>query len=430
LGARSIHRSHVRFEHPTTQQENVRYLPKSFYIVDAPQSEPVTPSPPTEETGSEPSRKISRHVKGGHSVTISHITRRFATETAVNNVSLEVPAGEFVSILGPSGCGKTTLLRIIAGLDFPDEGRILIDNRDVTHLPPHKRPTNLVFQRGALFPHRSVYQNVAYPLERRGMNRQDVRTGVAEALSLVRLNHLADRRPSELSGGQAQRVALARALAAKPAVLLLDEPLSALDLLLRKEMQLELRHLQERLGTTFIYVTHDQEEALTMSRQIVIMRDGSIIQVGTPREIYDNPTSVFASTFIGESNLLFGTVTQSYDGLTTIRIGEHVLRAPTSHPVALETQVALSIRPERIRLDAAVSASSGWNDIAGTVEELIFLGNRVRARVACGETRFWVEEPPTTPNASRLSEGSAVTLGWPYEDGRVISPDEIPTEGA
>lgn len=398
--------------------------------MDGTQAETVTsPRPPHDQPGSHPSRDLDQRETRGHSVTIAHITRRFATETALKDVSLDVSAGEFLSILGPSGCGKTTLLRIIAGLDFPDDGRILIDSRDVTHLPAHKRPTNLVFQRGALFPHRSVYQNVAYPLERRGLNRNEIRTGVEEALSLVRLDHLAERRPSELSGGQAQRVALARALAAKPAVLLLDEPLSALDLSLRKEMQLELRHLQGRLGTTFIFVTHDQEEALTMSRRIVVMRGGSIIQIGTPREIYDNPNSVFASTFIGESNLLFGTVTDSRDGMTTIRIAEHALRAPATQPVPANTNVALSIRPERIRVNAAVP-NVGWNELSGTVEELIFLGNRIRARVACAETTFWVEEPPTTPDAHKLSEGSTVTLGWPYADGRLISPDELPPDGA
>jgi spermidine/putrescine transport system ATP-binding protein len=408
------------------QAEIVRYLVKSFYIVDATAIESVTAADlPHKDSAPHPSGLEERPGTGGHSVTISHIIRRFATETALDDVSLDVPAGEFLSILGPSGCGKTTLLRIIAGLDFPDEGRVSIDSRDVTHLPAHKRPTNLVFQRGALFPHRSVYENVAYPLERRGFKRHEVRKGVEDALALVRLEHLADRRPSELSGGQAQRIALARALAAKPAVLLLDEPLSALDLALRKEMQLELRHLQRRLGTTFIFVTHDQEEALTMSKRIVIIRDGKIVQVGTPREIYDNPSSVFASTFIGESNLLLGSAAPSHAGMTTIRVAEHILVAPVLQPIGSNTNVALSIRPERIRLNAAVPASEGWNQLTGTVEELIFLGNRIRARIACGRTTFWVEEPPTTPDAYRLSEGSEVTLGWPLEDGRVISPDEL-----
>ena len=359
----------------------------------------------------------------GHSVTISHVTRRFATETAVDDVSIEIPAGEFVSILGPSGCGKTTLLRIVAGLDFPDDGRILIDDRDVTHLPAHKRPTNLVFQRGALFPHRSVFQNVAYPLERRGLSRSEVRAGVDEALALVRLGHLSERRPSELSGGQAQRVALARALAARPAVLLLDEPLSALDLNLRKEMQLELRHLQERLGTTFIFVTHDQEEALTMSRRIVIMRGGSIVQVGTPREIYDDPANVFASSFIGETNLLFGPISTSAGGASGIRVGGEILVASGTSGLPSGTNAGLSIRPERIRLNAAVSPNGDWNRLEGRVEELIFLGNRVRARVACRDATLWVEEPPTTPDALRLSQGSTVLIGWPHEDGRLMAPD-------
>lgn len=359
---------------------------------------------------------------GGHSVTISRVTRRFGSEAAVDDVSLEVAAGEFLSILGPSGCGKTTLLRIVAGLDFPDEGRVLIDNRDVTHLPPHKRPTNLVFQRGALFPHRTVYENVAYPLERQGLRRGDVAATVGEMLGLVRLDHLGERRPSELSGGQAQRVALARALAARPAVLLLDEPLSALDLSLRKEMQLELRQLQERLGTTFVFVTHDQEEALTLSSRIVIMRAGSIVQVGSPREIYDNPSSVFASSFIGESNLLLGPLVALRDGLATIRIGEHDVVAPAIDHLSPSRNVALSIRPERIH--ANVGAREGWNHLAGTVDELIFLGNRLRIQVHCGDASLWVEEAPTTPTVRDIRVGDAVTLAWPFADGRLITNDK------
>jgi spermidine/putrescine ABC transporter ATP-binding subunit len=365
---------------------------------------------------------VDGHRAKGHSVTISHVTRRYGLEAAVDDVSLEVAAGEFLSILGPSGCGKTTLLRIVAGLDFPDEGRILIDERDVTHLPPHKRPTNLVFQRGALFPHRTVYENVAYPLERRGLHRTEIQATVAEMLGLVRLDQLGERRPSELSGGQAQRVALARALAASPAVLLLDEPLSALDLALRKEMQLELRQLQERLGTTFVYVTHDQEEALTLSSRIVIMRAGSIVQIGTPREIYDSPSSVFASTFIGESNMLLGPIVDFNDGLATIRIGEHVLVAPATDPLEPSQVVALSIRPERVQLNVAFE--DGWNRLAGTVDELIFLGNRLRVRVDCGGVALWVEEAPTNPAARGLRVGDAVTLAWPHENGRLIAGDE------
>ena len=358
---------------------------------------------------------------GGHSVVLEGIERRFGKVVAVDDVSLTVAAGEFLSILGPSGCGKTTLLRIIAGLDFPDGGRVVIDGRDVTHLPPNKRPTNLVFQRGALFPHKTVYQNVAYPLERKRQRRSEIGEAVAKALAMVRLDELGERRPSELSGGQAQRVALARALVSKPAVLLLDEPLSALDLALRKEMQLELRRLQERLGTTFIYVTHDQEEALTMSSRIVIMRDGSVVQIGTPRDIYENPTSMFASRFIGESNLLLGTVHACARGIVTITVGGHRLRVADSRDLAQGTSSALSIRPERITTAPSDTAHESVNRLPGTVVERIFLGNRVRLRVACAETMLWVEEPPSAAS-DRLEENDAAEITWSLEDGRLILP--------
>jgi ABC-type Fe3+/spermidine/putrescine transport system ATPase subunit len=368
--------------------------------------------------------------RGGHGVTIEGISRSFGSVLAVDDVSLDIAAGEFLSILGPSGCGKTTLLRIIAGLDDPDSGRILIDGDDVTDRPPHRRPTNLVFQRGALFPHKSVFQNVAYPLERRGQGRDEVREGVAQALAMVRLSDFAERRPSELSGGQAQRVALARALVAKPAVLLLDEPLSALDLSLRKEMQLELRRLQDELGTTFIYVTHDQEEALTMSSRIVIMRDGCVVQVGTPREIYENPTSVFASTFIGESNLLLGEVASCEAGVAVVRVGRHDLRVAEARDIAPGTSAALSIRPERITTAPDELVDEEWNVLPAEVLELVFLGNRVRARLACLETTVWVEEPPTTPSARRLNEGAAARIGWPIADGRLILAGDTRPDGS
>jgi ABC-type Fe3+/spermidine/putrescine transport system ATPase subunit len=367
-------------------------------------------------------------VRSGHSVEIERVSRSFGAVAAVDDVSLVVSAGEFLSILGPSGCGKTTLLRIIAGLDYQDAGRILIDGRDVSDLPPNKRPTNLVFQRGALFPHKSVFENVAYPLERLGRRRSEIREGVAHALAMVRLSDLSERRPSQLSGGQAQRVALARALVAKPAVLLLDEPLSALDLSLRKEMQLELRQLQEQLGTTFIYVTHDQEEALTMSSRIVIMRDGRVVQVGTPREIYDNPASVFASTFIGESNLLTGDVVAYRDGTATVRVADHDLRVAEAREIPVGTTVALSVRPERISTMPADLDVEGWNRLPATVVELVFLGNRIRARLACAGTTLWVQEP-TTSRADRLVEHAETTIGWPIEDGRLILPDDTNLSG-
>jgi spermidine/putrescine transport system ATP-binding protein len=361
--------------------------------------------------------------RGGHSVTIERISRAFGGMQAVDDVSLEIEAGEFLSILGPSGCGKTTLLRMIAGLEHPDDGRILIDERDVTDLPPNKRPTNLVFQRGALFPHKTVFENVAYPLERGRRPRGEIAGLVDEALRMVRLGDLGRRRPSELSGGQAQRVALARALVSKPAVLLLDEPLSALDLALRKEMQLELRRLQDELGTTFVYVTHDQEEALTMSTRIVIMRGGRIVQIGSPREIYERPDSVFASTFVGESNLLLGEVTGAGDGVVHVRAAGRELRV-AGEPADAGSSAALSIRPERIAcLPAGAEASGDANRLPGTVREVVFLGNRVRASVSCGELTLWVERSPAAPEAALLTEGAAITLGWAAGDARLIVPD-------
>jgi spermidine/putrescine ABC transporter ATP-binding subunit len=362
--------------------------------------------------------------RGGHAVRIEAVSRSFGATRAVDSVTLEIPAGEFLSILGPSGCGKTTLLRMLAGLDYPDSGRILINDRDVTDLPPNRRNTNLVFQRGALFPHKTVAQNVAYPLERARRGREDVREAVAQALAMVRLDDFGDRRPSQLSGGQAQRVALARALVARPAVLLLDEPLSALDLTLRKEMQLELRRLQEDLGTTFVYVTHDQEEALTMSSRIVIMRDGRVEQVGAPRDIYDQPASVFASTFIGESNLLMGEVVSTTDGVAVVAAAGHDLRVADPRKLANGTAVAVSVRPERITTMQDGAEAQGANVLPGAVIEQVFLGNRIRARVECGETTLWVEAPSSARAAEHLAEGAAARVAWPIEDGRLIVLDD------
>ena len=362
--------------------------------------------------------------QGGHRVSLQGVSRRFGDVLAVDDVWIDVPPGEFLSILGPSGCGKTTLLRMIAGLDYPNAGSILIDETDVTWLPANKRPTNLVFQRGALFPHKSVFDNVAYPLQRLGHAKVEIRGAVEDALAMVRMTDLARRLPSELSGGQAQRVALARALVARPAVLLLDEPLSALDLSLRKEMQLELRRLQEHLRTTFIYVTHDQEEALTMSSRIVIMRDGQVIQTGTPREIYDNPESMFASTFIGETNLLLGDVVDSSDGIVTVSVAGHELRVREGRSVTKGSQAALSIRPERIRTGDEATDRIDGNRLSGTVEELVFLGNRIRARVDCSGISLWMQQNPSSSAAEKLAEKISTTIGWELADGRLILPEE------
>jgi spermidine/putrescine transport system ATP-binding protein len=269
----------------------------------------------------------------------------------------------------------------------------------------------------------SVSENVAYPLRRLKHSRDRIAGEVGEILDMVRLGSLSKRMPSELSGGQAQRVALARALVSRPAVLLLDEPLSALDLTLRKEMQLELRRLQDLLGTTFIFVTHDQEEALTMSSRIVVMHDGHVVQVGTPRDIYDSPESVFASTFIGETNLLRGTILECSDGIATIQVADHRVRAVEPRSLVAGTAVALSVRPERIRLTPPESAAEGWNSLPGTVVELVFLGNRIRARLDCAGTAVWVQKDAATIENDQLVESSRTTVWWPFADGRVLLPE-------
>src|SRR3954447_21890343 len=265
---------------------------------------------------------------------LRRLSKRFGGFAAVDDLSLEIASGEFLTLLGASGSGKTTTLRMIAGFEQPTTGEILMVGSPIVRLPPFKRDINTVFQHYALFPHMSVRENVGYGLRMRGVARQERQQQVSDALAMVKLDQLGDRSPRQLSGGQQQRVALARALINRPRLLLLDEPLGALDLKLRKEMQLELKHLQTRLGITFIYVTHDQEEALTMSDRIVLMRQGRIEQVGTPRELYDRPASRYVADFIGETNLLPGIVAESAPGSASLRIGDATLRGTSDVALA------------------------------------------------------------------------------------------------
>lgn len=277
---------------------------------------------------------------------------------ALDDVSVQIRQGEFFTLLGPSGCGKTTLLRLIAGFDTPTSGGILLDGQDITHLPPNKRPVNTVFQSYALFPHLTVSENIAFGLQMQGRPKAEVAESVARMLALVQLEPMAKRKTSQLSGGQQQRVALARALAPTPKVLLLDEPLSALDLKLRKEMQIELKRLQMETGITFVFVTHDQEEALTMSDRIAVMSAGHIQQIGTPRDIYTRPANRFVASFIGETNFLTG---QS-DGVTvTLANGA---RLPLTAP---EGRVSLAIRPEQVRVVAIETPGAMPATVASTV---------------------------------------------------------------
>jgi spermidine/putrescine transport system ATP-binding protein len=290
---------------------------------------------------------------------------------ALDDVSVTINQNEFFTLLGPSGCGKTTLLRLIAGFEQPSEGEILIDGQAVGHLPPFRRPVNTVFQSYALFPHLTVAENVAFGLEMRGTDRATIGRRVAEMLALVKLGGLSGRRPAQLSGGQQQRVALARALANRPRVLLLDEPLSALDLKLRKEMQIELKKLQLETGITFVFVTHDQEEALTMSDRLAVMSGGKILQIGTPTAIYEHPTRRFVADFIGDTNFLPATVTGLHTGIATVRLASGaVLPASAPSGIRVGSNVTVAVRPERVML---VPAGAGA-PLEGRIETIVYFG--------------------------------------------------------
>jgi ABC-type branched-subunit amino acid transport system ATPase component len=348
-------------------------------------------------------------------VQIIGVKKQFGAQVALHGIDLHIRTGEFVSLLGPSGCGKTTLLRIISGFEEPTDGRVLIHGEDVTATPPHRRNTNIVFQRGALFPHMNVADNIGYSLKLQGLPKDEIKLRVDEMLTLVKLEGLAFRGPMELSGGQIQRVALARALASKPSVLLLDEPLSALDLKLRQHMQLELRAIQRQLGATFIYVTHDQTEALVMSDRIAVMNEGRIVQEGTPREIYKAPATVFASDFIGESNLFQGVVTQIAGESVHVDIGNGQTIIGKSSDVRPGNLVTLSVRPEsvRVRLISQVdqNLSDSSDHFAGTVRDVIFLGSRTRFEILA-QSGTTILADLSDEDSWEMVIGDTVQLSW------------------
>ncbi|MGB7755664.1 MAG: ABC transporter ATP-binding protein [Salinisphaera sp.] len=308
-------------------------------------------------------------------IELVELGKRFGSHTAVDHINMRIPGGEFFSMLGPSGCGKTTTLRMIAGFERPDAGRIVLNGEDMAQCPPHKRSVNTVFQSYALFPHLNVFDNVAFGLRRRKLGRAEVARRTEEALELVMLGGMGKRKPSQLSGGQQQRVALARALVLRPSGLLLDEPLGALDAKLRKQLQIELKALQEQVGITFIYVTHDQNEALTMSDRIAVMKDGRIEQVGPPQQIYEAPETVFVADFLGASNLM-DAIARGNDGhgRCRIEIGGRTLAAGLGNADVTGAGKA-TIRPERIRLDRVETVHDGENRLEGRVERSMYLGN-------------------------------------------------------
>jgi spermidine/putrescine ABC transporter ATP-binding subunit len=347
-------------------------------------------------------------------VEIIGVRKSFGDFTALHEIDLAIAQQSFVSLLGASGCGKTTLLRIVAGFESASSGTVRIAGEDITGVPPHARPTNIVFQRGALFPHMTVRENVGYSLKLRKWPKPKIDAQVDRMLALVRLEGFGDRDPAKLSGGQVQRVALARALASEPRVLLLDEPLSALDLKLRQQMQLELRGLQRSLGATFVFVTHDQTEALVMSDRIAIMNAGRIVQFGTPQEIYTRPSSIFVSDFIGQTNLLPGEIVAADAASVQFRLrGGGVVKAGAPMALAAGTKAVLSVRPENVRL-----AKGADGALRGTVRESVYLGSSVRVAVGLDDASLiWAELREN--EAAGLAPGDAVAVSWP-DNGALI----------
>jgi putative spermidine/putrescine transport system ATP-binding protein len=345
----------------------------------------------------------------------------------VDQLDLDVERGEFLTLLGPSGSGKTTTLMMLAGFEAPTEGEILLENKPLSRLPPYRRAIGMVFQNYALFPHMTVAENIAFPLSVRGMRGDEIARRVARALDMVQLPDLRARRPAQLSGGQQQRVAVARALVFEPKLVLMDEPLGALDKQLREQMQLEVRRLHERLGVTMIYVTHDQHEALTMSDRIAVFHRGRVQQLDRPERIYEHPANAFVARFIGENNRLDGRVEGVRGDRCTVRIaGDAVVEVTLATPLPTGTPVMVSLRPERVQIGPAAPtiAANGHCRLAGRLREVIYLGDHVRARVALpGNDDFTVKRP--IDEVHRLpAVGQPVELAWAPEHCRAFARDD------
>jgi spermidine/putrescine transport system ATP-binding protein len=366
-------------------------------------------------------------------VKLVDVVKMFGEAVAVDHIDLEVVDGEFFSLLGPSGCGKTTTLRMIGGFEAPTSGLIELQGQDVTWLPPYQRNVNTVFQNYALFPHLTIFENVAFGLRRKGVKDGDVKARVSEMLKLVELSGFDARKPTQISGGQAQRVALARALINKPAVLLLDEPLGALDLKLRKQMQVELKRIQQEVGITFIYVTHDQEEAMTMSDRIAVMNKGRYEQLGEPEVLYERPTTRFVASFLGISNLLPGAVDGDDGSYAAVRLADDTrLRAPRAL-VAGHATVSVGVRPEKIRLhEEGHTLPDGHNHMTGVVRDASYLGVSTQYQIeARGGATITVYEQNVerATKAELWTRGEAVQMTWSPDHTFVVA-DEPALEAA
>jgi spermidine/putrescine ABC transporter ATP-binding subunit len=352
----------------------------------------------------------------GAEVNLRALVKRFGEVIAVDGITLAIEAGEFLTLLGPSGSGKTTTLLMIAGFQLPTEGEVIVDDHPITYKPPHKRNVGMVFQNYALFPHMTVAQNISFPLEMRKVKKKAIEAEVESVLQIVRLTGYGDRYPRQLSGGQQQRIALARAIVFCPRILLMDEPLGALDKKLREEMQLEIKHIQESLGITVIYVTHDQEEALTMSDRIAVMNQGRIEQVGPPVDLYEHPSNLFVADFIGESNVFKGQVVEVSDGTCTIRLTDDqlLLSGPSAQEIASGQDLHFVVRPERIRFVSDPQTMP--NEIEGTVKEVVYVGDTTKYEVDFGLGRTLFLKEHSRPGARGYRRQDQVRVGWQTTD--------------
>ncbi len=360
-------------------------------------------------------------------IKVQGVTKRFGPFTAVDNVDLNIYNGELFSLLGGSGCGKTTLLRMLAGFETPTEGSIFIDGINMNDVPPYERPVNMMFQSYALFPHMTVERNVAYGLERDRVAKNEIADRVAEMLAMVELSPFAKRKPHQLSGGQRQRVALARALVKRPKVLLLDEPLGALDKRLREQTQFELMKIQDQLGVTFVVVTHDQEEAMTLSTRIAVMDTGKFVQIGTPTEIYEYPETRFVANFIGSANMFVGRVTEDSADHVVVHAKDHGADFYIDHGLTVKegSEVWVAVRPEKIVLSKTPASEPGPNQLSGTVNEIGYLGNTSTYRIELPDGKI---VDVTSPNQVRPKSGrhavdweDEVYLSWEPSSAVVLT---------
>jgi len=341
------------------------------------------------------------------------------TELVIKNLNLKIEKGEFLTLLGPSGSGKTTCLMMLAGFETPTHGKVMLGGVELNNVPPHKRGIGMVFQNYALFPHMSVYENLAFPLEVRKFNSNAVKTRVEKVLEMVELKQFGSRRPAQLSGGQQQRVALARALVFEPDLVLMDEPLGALDKNLREQMQYEIKHIHENLGMTVVYVTHDQTEALTMSDRIAVFNDGIIQQLAPPNELYEKPGNAFVAEFIGENNRLQGTIKETKGSSCLVAVEDNLISATNVNEQAKGSIVTLSLRPERIILNPKVGAD--MNIFEAEVLELIYLGDHIRCRMNICKNDDFIVKIPNDHTSNSLNKGDVVTIGWQVTDCRALN---------